>query len=350
MCHLWHIPFSFGLFYYLCRKNYLRKKLIETLYTDAWSFEDLALETYTYQSIHNPIYNQYLTLSGQIKKPVSKVEDIPFLPISFFKSHEIKTGKWSTSSVFTSSGTTGAIPSIHHVRDKALYLDNAQRIFEDQYGSLAEFHLFALLPGYLERANSSLVAMAEDFIAKTKSPLSGFYLHDFEALKNVLAQVKETNRKTLLLGVSFGLMDFAEAYPIDISHSLIMETGGMKGRRKEIIREELHQFLKDAFGVPTIHSEYGMTELFSQAYSKGGGIYTPGRSMRILLREMNDPFSSVPFGKTGLINVIDLGNIDSCSFIATDDIGRVFPNQKFEVLGRYDQSDVRGCNLMVSDL
>ncbi len=350
MCHLWRIPFSFALFSYLCRKKYLRKKLLEKLQMDSWTFEDMALDIYAYQSVHNPVYHQFLTLSGQFDKPISQIEDIPFLPISFFKSHEIKSGAWETSTLFESSGTTGAIPSIHHVRNQQFYLSNAQRIFEKQYGALEEYHLFALLPGYLERSNSSLVAMADDFISKTQSPLSGFYLHDFVALKDVLAKAKNSNRKCLLLGVSFGLLDFAEAHQMDLSHCLIMETGGMKGRRKELIREELHQILKTAFNVSAIHSEYGMTELFSQAYSKGDGVYTPAKTMRILLREVNDPFALAPFGKTGLINVIDLANMDTCSFIATDDIGRISQDFQFEVLGRYDQSDVRGCNLMVSDL
>jgi len=328
----------------------LRKKLFEKLQTDSWTFEDLVMDIYAYQSVHNPVYHQFLTLSGQLKKTISKIEDIPFLPISFFKSHEIKSGAWETTALFSSSGTTGSIPSIHHVRDPNFYLANAQKIFEKQYGSLADYHLFALLPGYLERSNSSLVAMAAEFINQTQSPLSGFYLHDFQGLRDVLAQAKKTEKKTLLLGVSFGLLDFAEASSMDLSHCIIMETGGMKGRRKEIIREELHQLLQTAFNVPTIHSEYGMTELFSQAYSQGKGIYAPGKTMRVLLREVNDPFSLAPFGKIGLMNVIDLANIDTCSFIATDDIGRLSQDHHFEVLGRYDQSDVRGCNLMVSDL
>lgn len=314
------------------------------------AFEDLALEVYAYQAAQNPIYKQFLTLSGQINKPVSKLEDIPFLPISFFKSHEIKTGDWNSSTIFTSSGTTGTTPSVHHVLDVDFYLNNARRIFEQQYDPLTEFNIFALLPGYLERTNSSLVAMVADFIDKTRSPMSGFYLHDLDRLQHELAKAKMSGRKNLLLGVSFGLMDFAETYPMDLSHCIIMETGGMKGRRKEIIREELHQILQSSFNVSSIHSEYGMTELFSQAYSKGNGIYKPGKTMRVLLREVNDPFASVPFGKTGLINMIDLANIDTCSFIATDDIGRLSKDQHFEVLGRYDHSDVRGCNLMVSDL
>lgn len=328
----------------------MRKKIIEKLLTNSSSFEDLALEIYAYQSVHNPVYNRFLTLSGQLRKTISKIEDIPFLPISFFKNHEIKTGNWKISSFYTSSGTTGSTPSIHYVRDQEFYLNNAQRIFEKQYGKLPTLNIFALLPGYLERSNSSLVAMTKDFIDKTRSPLSGFYLHDFDKLRSVLLQAKKTERKCLLLGVSFGLMDFAEAYQIDLSHCIIMETGGMKGRRKEVVREELHQILKKSFNVSSIHSEYGMTELFSQAYSRGQGIYRPGKTMRVLLREINDPFVLAPFGKTGLINVIDLANIDSCSFIATDDIGRLAKDHQFEVLGRYDQSDVRGCNLMVSDL
>ncbi len=332
-------------------KKYLRKKLLQRLTSTDWSFDELALKVYEYQSVHNEVYRRFLLLSGQFKKQVSRIEDIPFLPISFFKNFVVKTGSWeiAPSISFASSGTTGSIPSVHYVRDKAFYLDNARKIFENQYGQLTDYHLLALLPGYLERKNSSLVAMVDDFISKTESPLSGFYLDDFKGLNEVLAQATKS-RKTILLGVSFGLLDFAEAYPADLSECIIMETGGMKGRRKEIIREALHDELKRAFNVSEIHSEYGMTELLSQAYSDGDGIFHPGATMRILLREVNDPFSLVPFGKTGLINVIDLANLDSCSFIATDDIGRLVDHQRFEVLGRYDQSDVRGCNLMVSDL
>ncbi len=329
----------------------MRKRIIQDLRKGGWTFEELALEIYGYQSKNNQVYREFLDLSGQLYKQVHKIEDIPFLPITFFKSHAVKTGNWTETQKFMSSGTTGSIPSIHYVRDMDLYLGQARQSFEQAYGAPDGFHIMALLPGYLERGHSSLVAMAQDFILHSQSSLSGFYLNDYQRLVQVLAEAKETNRKTLLLGVSFGLLDFAEAYPnLDLSHCIIMETGGMKGRRKEIIRLELHDILKKAFRVKSIHSEYGMTELFSQAYSQGQGIYTPAKTMRILLREINDPFALVPFGKTGLINIIDLANIDTCSFIATDDIGRLHSGGQFEVLGRYDASDIRGCNLMVSDL
>ena len=329
----------------------MRNKLVRELTARQWTFDDMALSIFEYQSQENAVYRQFLSLIGQAKKTVETIEDIPFLPIAFFKSHQIKSGHWSESAIFASSGTTGSIPSVHYVRDMSFYLDNARVSFEQQYGSLSDFHVMALLPGYLDRTDSSLVAMAADFITHTNSKLSGFYLDDFVGLKRVLAEAKKTNRKTLLLGVSFGLLDFAEAYPnLDLAHCTIMETGGMKGRRKEIIRTELHDLLKKAFTVDVIHSEYGMTELFSQAYSTKNGLYAPADTMRIFLREINDPFALVPSGKTGLINIIDLANIDTCSFIATDDIGRIQEDGRFEVLGRYDSSDVRGCNLMVSDL
>ncbi len=328
----------------------MRQHIRKNLQSKNWSFDKVALDIYAYQCLENPVYRRYLTLTKQLNKPVNHIDDIPFLPISFFKTHEVKTGNWETTRIFESSGTTGSKPSVHAVNDFAGYLDNAKNIFEAQFGSLKDFHIFGLLPGYLERKTSSLVAMVQYFKEQSKSTLSGFYLDDFKGLKNVLAQAKRTRKKVLLIGVSFGLLDFAEVYPnLDLAHCIIMETGGMKGRRKEIIREDLHQQLKDAFNVSIIYSEYGMTELCSQAYAHGER-FVPGKTMKIALREFNDPFARSPFGQTGLMNIIDLANYDTCSFIATDDIGRVHEDGSFEVLGRYDHSDMRGCNLMVSDL
>ncbi len=338
------------MYIYLSLQKKLRHNILKNLHTIDWSFDKMALQIYAYQREENPVYREYLTLTNQLNKKVMHRKEIPFLPIAFFKTHEVKTGHWQATKVFESSGTTDARPSRHWVNNQKWYLENAKHIFEAQFGSLTNFHILGLLPGYLERSTSSLVAMVQFFKEQSDSALSGFYLNDFKGLKDVLAQAKKTKKKVLLIGVSFGLLDFAEAYPnLDLAHCIIMETGGMKGRRKEMIRQDLHRQLQNAFNVPIIHSEYGMTELFSQAYAQGE-LFIPGKTMKIALREFNDPFAISSHGQTGLINIIDLANFDTCSFIATDDIGRVYQDGSFEVLGRYDHSDMRGCNLMISDL
>ncbi|MFY7786258.1 MAG: acyl transferase [Thermoflexibacteraceae bacterium] len=311
--------------------------------------ENLVLEVFRYQAQHNFVYHQYLNyLNCDIKK-VQKTSQIPFLPIEFFKSHSVLIGNAATenlpATIFESSGTTGQTPSRHYVKDIAFYLDNAKVIFEQFYGKLTDYHILALLPSYLERTSSSLVAMIQAFMQHTAQP-SGFYLNDYANLAEELKKLENSPKKVLLIGVTFGLLDFAEQFAMPLKNTIIMETGGMKGRRKELLREEVHQTLCEAFAVPAIHSEYGMTELLSQGYSKGQGIFQSTPTLQLYLRNMNDPFDIGLHLKDGGINVIDLANIDSCCFIETKDIGAMTP-EGFKILGRYDNADVRGCNLMV---
>jgi len=308
-------------------------------------FEALALEIFRFQARYNEVYSRYLSLLNINVKEIDDPAAIPFLPIQFFKNHSVKTGQWEERTVFTSSGTTGAVASRHLVNDVSFYLNNAVAGFGSFYGDPSAYCVLALLPSYLERSGSSLVCMAAHFIQRSKCPQSGFFLKNTNELLQVLAASRP--KKTLLLGVSFALLDLAERYPLDLKDMVIMETGGMKGRRRELTRHELHGTLKKAFNVNAIHSEYGMTELFSQAYSKGEGHFLPAPTMRVYAREITDPLTPQRLGKTGVLNVIDLANFDTCSFIATGDLGRVFPGGSFEVLGRLDNSDIRGCNLMV---
>ena len=325
----------------------MRRHLLEkTASVSGRDFGALSLELYHFQLEYNPLYRAYADLSGRLADPPQQPADIPMLPISFFKTHEVQTGVWSPQQIFSSSGTTGQTTSRHLVRDTGHYLANARRCFETFYGPVTDWCFLALLPSYLERSGSSLIAMADDFIRRSRYPESGFFLYDRAALEAAVAVVRQQNIPTILLGVSFALLDWAEAGPPELEHLTVMDTGGMKGRRKEWTRQELHQVLTTAFRTPAIHSEYGMTELFSQAYSRGEGRYYPGPTMRVLAREINDPFSAVEPGKTGVLNIIDLANVDSCAFIATDDLGRVHADGSFEVLGRLDYSDIRGCNLL----
>lgn len=269
------------------------------------------------------------------------------MPIEVFKSQTVISGEFKPQEIFTSSGTTGMETSKHFVQELDLYTKSFRKGFELFYGPVSNYCVLALLPAYLERTGSSLVYMANDFINQSRHPLSGFYLNDLSQLAENLKKLEKENQPTLLLGVSFALLDLAEQFPQKLSNTIVMETGGMKGRRKELTRDELHTILKRGFGLDKIHSEYGMTELLSQAYSTGDGVFNCPPWMRVLIREQSDPLSYAPAGKTGGINVIDLANIDSCSFIATSDLGRLHTNGNFEVLGRFDSSDVRGCNLMV---
>lgn len=311
---------------------------------NARRFDAAARAVFRYQAARNPLYARFLEL---LHRPPPAVFLPPFLPVQFFKTQEIKTGQWQPETVFSSSGTTGQTPSRHLVRDRFFYLENARRGFAHFYGDPSEWCVLALLPSYLEREGSSLVAMADYFIRLSKYPESGFFLHDFEKLRDLLAFCKSNQYKTLLLGVSFALLDFAEQFPMDLSGITVMETGGMKGRRRELTRTELHQILREAFHLDAIHSEYGMTELFTQAYAQGGTLFAPAPTMRVLATEINDPFCPVPHGRTGVLNIIDLANLDTCSFIQTEDVGRVFADGRFEVLGRLDAAELRGCNLMV---
>lgn len=328
-----------------------REQLIQYVqHIEQTDFEKVALQVFQYQAIHNPIYQSYIQYLNVDISTVQSIKDIPFLPIDLFKRFEIKTGEWSAEAIFGSSGTTGSVRSNHHIRSTDLYLKIAQKGFEQQYGALKNFCILALLPSYLERQDSSLVAMVNHFIQESGHPHNGFYLDNLEALKNKLVQLKQQNQLCLLIGVSFALLDFAEHFPMDLSNIIVMETGGMKGRRKEMTRATLHAVFKKCFQVNNVHSEYGMTELLSQGYSKGNGIFKPIQTMKILIRELNDPFSYQKNGKKGGVNIIDLANLDSCAFIETEDIGKVYDDESFEILGRIDHSAIRGCNLMVSDL
>ncbi len=313
---------------------------------DTSTFEALAWEVFHYQAAHNPLYARFLALLRKNPARITALEQIPFLPISLFKSHAVQTGQWQPTTEFTSSGTTGQIPSRHLVRAQQVYLDNCDRGFRQFYGPPEDWIVLALLPAYLERTGSSLVVMADDLIQKSRHPQSGFFLHNFEHLAHVLEQ-RPTGVPILLLGVSFALLDFAEQHPIDLTGVTIMETGGMKGRRREMTRAELHETLCNAFNIKAIHSEYGMTELFSQGYAQGGNLFTPAHSMRVFTTEVNDPFCPTLPNRSGQVNIMDLANIDSCAFIATEDLGRCYTDGRFEVLGRMDIAEMRGCNLMM---
>ncbi len=307
----------------------------------------MALQTFRFQYQNNPVYHNFCNLLGKTDFSVLSIEDIPFLPIEFFKSKEIITGTGKPEILFTSSGTTGSQTSAHHITDLSIYETSFRKAFEYFYGPVADYCILALLPSYLERKGSSLIYMVEDLIKHSCHPDSGFYLHDTTGLRKKLEELDSIGSKLLLIGVSFALLDMTEKYPVSLKNTIVMETGGMKGRRKEMIREELHSILKKGFGVPAIHSEYGMTELLSQAYSKGDGLFRTPPWMKILIRDTEDPLTLQNLGKTGGINVIDLANINSCSFIATQDLGKIYRDGSFEVLGRFDHSDIRGCNLMV---
>ncbi len=310
-------------------------------------FCNLALDIFKYQFANNKVYRSFCDLLYKHPGDIKTIEDIPFLPIQFFKTHLVLSSQNPVQTTFSSSGTTGSITSKHLVTDLTVYRASFTKGFEAFYGAIKDYVILALLPSYLEREGSSLVFMANDMIMQSKHPESGFYLNNLSELKNTLLLLESEGKKTLLIGVSFALLDLIDTYPFNLKHTIIMETGGMKGRRKELIREELHNQLKEGFGVETIHSEYGMTELLSQAYSKGNGVYNCPKWMRVLTRDTEDALSIQNVGKTGGINVIDLANINSCSFIATQDLGRVNNNGSFEVIGRFDHSDIRGCNLMV---
>jgi phenylacetate-coenzyme A ligase PaaK-like adenylate-forming protein len=311
------------------------------------NFDVIALQVFHFQAENNPIYKNYINHLHLDTRSVFSVADIPFLPISFFKDHIVKTGAWVPESQFTSSGTTGQHTSTHLVRNMDFYLTHSAKCFEYFFGNIDQYHFLALLPSYLERPGSSLISMMEYFIQKSRSNFSGFYLHNTPKLLEDLEKLKNDGKKTILWGVAFALLDLAERYHPDLDHCLVFETGGMKGRREEITRAELHSILAGGFNVPEIFSEYGMTELFSQAYTRGkNGFFCPPW-MKIMVRDMTDPMEKGLLNETGGINVIDFANLDSIAFVETEDIGRVFGDGSFEILGRLDNSDVRGCNLMV---
>ena len=310
-------------------------------------FDAVALDVFQYQFQNNPVYQKFCEYLGKSPKNVDQVKDIPFLPIQFFKSHKVICENRKAEAIFESSGTTQHHTSKHLVPDIFLYERSFLNGFSLFYGPIEDYCILALLPAYLERKGSSLVYMVNELVNRSNHPSSGFYLYNLDELQEILKELELKETKTLLIGVSFALLDLAEEFPMELNHTIIMETGGMKGRRKELIREELHGILKNAFGVPKIHSEYGMTELLSQAYSLGDGIFRTPPWMKIMTRDTEDPLSVQTQGRTGGINVIDLANLFSCSFIATQDLGKTFEDGSFEVLGRFDNSDIRGCNLMV---
>lgn len=309
------------------------------------SFEEIALNLFRLQATENKVYQKYITYLGVDIERVNAIHKIPFLPISFFKSQSVVSGVWTPELVFASSGTTGQEVSHHSIPSLPFYLRHSQKIFEDIFGPLDQFHVLCLLPSYLERTGSSLVAMANHFVKESRSLSSGFYLKDLDRLVSQLEALKG-DKKVLLLGVSFALLDLAEQFEVDLSHCVVMETGGMKGRRQEITRQELHEILCANMNIGKVYSEYGMTELLSQAYSFGQGLFRCPPSIRVVLREVNDPHSRENLS-SGAINVIDLANFSSCAFIETQDLGRMHQDGHFEVLGRMDNSDLRGCNLMV---
>jgi phenylacetate-coenzyme A ligase PaaK-like adenylate-forming protein len=309
-------------------------------------FAQLALNIFHFQYEQNPLYRAYTEALNINPGRVKHITQIPFLPISFFKTHTIKTTEFEPEAIFESSGTTQTVNSRHLVKDVSLYQKSFKVGFEKFYGKINEWCIIGLLPSYLERSNSSLIMMVDDLIKESNHLQSGFYLYEYEKLHEVLIQMEKQKQKTLLIGVTFALLDFAEQFEMNLEHTVIMETGGMKGRRKEMTRQELHTFLQKRLGITVIHSEYGMTELLSQAYSKGNGLFQPVPWMKILVRNEDDPFDVKTEG-AGIINVIDLANIYSCPFIATDDVGKVFENGTFEISGRVDNSDIRGCSLLV---
>jgi len=312
-------------------------------------FMQTALKVFRFQAANNPVYSKYINLLDIDVNAVDCLEKVPFLPIEFFKSHKVVSTDEEAKAVFTSSGTSGNLTSRHYVPDLSIYEDSFTKGFEAFYGPVKDYCILALLPSYLEREGSSLIYMMEKLIKDSGHPKSGFYLNNHEELIVHLEELKAQNQKVLLLGVSFALLELAENHQLDLGDVIVMETGGMKGRRKELTREELHSIFTSRLGVKKIHSEYGMTELLSQGYSKGDSLFETPAWMKILIRDAYDPFSYEKIGRSGGVNVIDLANINSCSFIETQDLGRIHTDGNFEILGRFDNSDIRGCNLLVSE-
>ena len=311
-------------------------------------FNESALAVFRHQAAHCEVYRQYISYLGVNPQEVKHYHSIPFLPISFFKSHAVVSSSSPTEITFSSSGTTGQITSKHLVQEVSIYEESYNKAFELFYGKPSEYCILALLPSYLEREGSSLIYMVDDLLKQSAHPLSGYFLHNHQELFETLNKLKTDGQKTLLIGVTYALLDFTEQYQMDFPELIVMETGGMKGKRKEMVRAELHHLLCDAFGIKHIHSEYGMTELLSQAYSKGSGIFECPPWMKILLRDTSDPLSILSQANTtGGVNVIDLANVNSCSFIATQDLGKIHVENSFEIMGRFDNADIRGCNLMV---
>jgi phenylacetate-coenzyme A ligase PaaK-like adenylate-forming protein len=328
-----------------------KKQLIHSIFSlsgNSKTFEEYCLEVFNFQFENNAVYRKFCQLTGVTDpKKITGLDSIPFLPIQFFKSHTVLSDDAAAEEIFTSSGTTGSSPSKHFVTDRSVYESSFRQTFQEFYGDIKDYVVLALLPSYLERKGSSLIYMAQDFITQSKHPESGFYLNELDDLSAKLQQLDNSSKKVLLLGVSFALLDLIEHKNFQLNNTFVMETGGMKGRRKEMIREELHAHLKKGFGVDKIHSEYGMTEMLSQAYSQGEGIFKCPPLLGVQIRDTENPFQTLKYGKSGGLNIIDLANINSCSFIATQDLAGKTGQNKFQVLGRFDQSDLRGCNLLL---
>jgi len=310
-------------------------------------FDKMALKVFRFQYENNLVYREFCDFLNTDVQKVKTIQQIPFLPIQFFKSHSVVSNSNPIQTTFTSSGKTGMVTSKHLVTDVSIYEESYRKGFSQFYGNIEDYVVLALLPSYLEREGSSLIHMVDDLIQLSNHPESGFYLHNYDELIEKIIQLDQSGQNVILIGVTYALLDLIEKQSFQLENTIIMETGGMKGKRKEMIREELHQQLCNGFGVKSIHSEYGMTELLSQAYSLGEGIFECPSWMQISIRDTEDALSYVREGKTGGINVIDLANINSCSFIATQDLGKKYRNGSFKVLGRFDHSDIRGCNLMV---
>lgn len=315
--------------------------------TDSQDFERLSLNIFNHQVEYCEVYGRFVNHLGVDPSRVKNSDQIPFLPIEFFKNHRIVSGKAETTEIFSSSGTTGMTQSKHYVSDISIYKNSYRKAFELFYGDIRNYAILALLPSYLERGGSSLIYMVDDLIAQSGNPLSGYFLYDHQRLEDTLNQLKKSGTPTLLIGVTYALLDFAKSRALEFPELIVMETGGMKGQRKEMLRTELHDILCKGFGVSEIHSEYGMTELLSQAYSKGKGKFNCPPWMKVKIRDTNDPMTLLEEGQTGGVNIIDLANINSCSFIASQDLGKRFKDESFEILGRFDNSDIRGCNLLV---
>lgn len=322
------------------------KNKIFTISSEA-EFDRVALEVFRFQHENNNVYRNFCDLLKIEKEKIVRLEQIPFLPIQFFKSHQVVSSTNKPEAIYTSSGTSGSVPSKHFVTDLSLYEKSFTHSFEQFYGKITDYVVLALLPSYLERKGSSLVHMANAFIKQSNYPESGFYLDNLSELATTLKKMDSEGKKVLLIGVSFALLDLVENFHFQLKNTVVMETGGMKGRRKELIRSELHAILSQGFGVEKIHSEYGMAELLSQAYSKGNGVFEAPPQLRILIRDTEDPLQILPDHKNGGVNIIDLANLYSCAFIATQDLGKKLTDTSFEILGRFDNSDIRGCNLLI---
>lgn len=314
---------------------------------DEKAFQAQALATFKFQAVNCQVYKEYIYHLKIDVNQVLDIEQIPFLPIGFFKTHSVLSSQKPIEITFSSSGTTGMVQSSHHVTDVSLYEQSYLQAFEQFYGKVSDYCFLALLPSYQQRSGSSLIYMVNDLIEKSTHPQSGYFLYNHDDLLHTLTDLKNKNQPTVLIGVTYALLDFIENFDLHFPELIVMETGGMKGKRKEMVREELHEQLTRGFGVPAIHSEYGMTELLSQAYSLGEGVFQCPGWMKILVRDTNDPLTLIAQGKTGGINVIDLANVNSCAFIATQDLGKINSDGNFEVLGRFDNADIRGCNLLV---